>query len=575
MLDEESRRLFVLDTEIPAIVEVDPGTGHSRVFSGRHAGEGPGFIDPIDIALDVPRNRLLLLESGFYNAVIAVDLESGYRTVLSEPGDGNGVGFSSNATAIAIDGEHDRALVIDRANDAVRTVSLESGERGTLSSPFNPGPTFVGPSGITVDTVNQRALVIDAALQALIGVDLESGDRTLLSGEDNDGEVLSHAWRVVLDPTDAGRALISGPGRGVVAVDLGSGDRTLLTGIHDPSALAADSVNGIVYINSYIMTGLMTVDPSTGEAMLLANGLSGSGTYRFFGSGGMAFHAGSRRIILPNGNRAILGVDAITGDRILISTGYSADLGAVMNDPTAVLFDALSDRLLVVDGIFLGSRALLEINIHDGFRTVLSSDEVGEGAPFSTPTYLAPDWIETRVLVVDNDSETPVIVAVDLDTGDRQILSGNDFHEPALLSPSGIAVDANGGRALVADRGGSEDDARVLAVNLTNGVRTVLTDPDIDAHGPELLSPTGVLLDAAQSRLLVADRLFRGIIAVDLETGTRSVVSGPDVGAGLHFSDPQDLVADFTRNLLYVYDRATRALVVVELESGARATISR
>jgi DNA-binding beta-propeller fold protein YncE len=86
------------------------------------------------------------------------------------------------------------------------------------------------------------------------------------------------------------------------------------------------------------------------------------------------------------------------------------------------------------------------------------------------------------------------------------------------LFPRGIALDSANNRALVVD----SSLAAVVAVDLSTGDRTILSD-SVTGMGPNFLFPEGITLDSANNRILVLDSSLAAVIAVEPISGDRII----------------------------------------------------
>jgi hypothetical protein len=104
----------------------------------------------------------------------------------------------------------------------------------------------------------------------------------------------------------------------------------------------------------------------------------------------------------------------------------------------------------------------------------------------------------------------------------------------------------------------------LVAYDLATEERTVVT-----GDGPPLVYPVAIALDATGETAYVADAGLEAILAVDLATGTRSVVSGAGRGTGPALAMPTALLLDEGRLVVIRY-AGERALAVDPL-TGDRA----
>lgn len=172
---------------------------------------------------------------------------------------------------------------------------------------------------------------------------------------------------------------------------------------------------------------------------------------------------------------------------------------------------------------------------------------------------------EVRVVNVSPDAPSLDVIGDPVSTSFPEI----PFSSTGNLS--GIAVDSANGRALVVDNGL----AAVVAVDLQSGVRTVLSGSAVPDTLNPLLGPAGIAVDSANGRALVADKSQGALLAVDLQTGARTVLSNsftPDTVNRLF--GPVSLAVDSANGRALVVDNAQRAVLAVDLQTGARTFLS-
>jgi hypothetical protein len=209
--------------------------------------------------------------------------------------------------------------------------------------------------------------------------------------------------------------------------------------------------------------------------------------------------------------------------------------------------------------------AVLHVTLGNGDRRVVSDNATGDGPSFQVPFGGSHDVARGRLLVIDKNASRPRVLAVDLASRDRTVLSDeNTGTGPDLEEPVAVAVD--GDRALVLDRGAFA----LLAVDLASGDRSVVSNGATGA-GP-LFGQLGALaLDAG--RAFVGQRNGAGIVVVDLATGDRAVLSDDDVGTGPDLEDIHSLALDPPRNRLLVLHRNRDIVLAVDLSTGNRTQI--
>lgn len=139
------------------------------------------------------------------------------------------------------------------------------------------------------------------------------------------------------------------------------------------------------------------------------------------------------------------------------------------------------------------------------------------------------------------------IFAVNLTDGSRTILSNattpNNL-QPEAGSFADVSIDpVNENIAYVVD----SYPRSLQRLDLTTGVRTLISYEEQPNSGIDLASPKGVLIDAANNRAIVADMTYNRLTAIDLTTGVRSLVS--DVSNCL-----VDIATDNIQSHIYIAD---------------------
>ena len=187
---------------------------------------------------------------------------------------------------------------------------------------------------------------------------------------------------------------------------------------------------------------------------------------------------------------------------------------------------------------------------------------VREGPSFTEPVDLA---LEDPQHVLVLDAARLALIRVDLVTGARTLVTGDPKGAgPQLFDPRAVAVDSATNRAYVADS------ARLLAVDLATGDRTLLADDAGTGTGPNLGQLSDVLV--MPGALLVTSLSSNALLQVDVATGDRAVLSDPTTGSGPVWSVPEGLGS--SPSGIFVVDSFLDALFSVDPGSGDRAIVS-
>jgi hypothetical protein len=115
----------------------------------------------------------------------------------------------------------------------------------------------------------------------------------------------------------------------------------------------------------------------------------------------------------------------------------------------------------------------------------------------------------------------------------------------------------------------------LVAIDLATGDRDIVSDADVGT-GTALVDPQAMAFDPAAGRCLVWDEGRSAVIAIDVLTGDRSLVSSATRGTGPTLTSLRAMAFDSARHRLFAADaRATETvLVAVEPATGNRSVLS-
>lgn len=526
--DPANGRALVLDTQLDALVAVSYATGERTILSDDETGTGERMQDAVAIELDAANQRALVLDGA---TVIAIDLATGNRTPIS--GEASAGEPFVNATHMALDATKNQVLVLDAGRigtepvePALFSVDLTSGDRTVLvrgAGEADSGPALVSTTALALDAAGNRALIAatdttdpDNVAVAILAVDLATFERTVVSTNANQdqGRAMGEPVSMLLDATvTPARLIVLDAGDDLVlAVDPATGNRTVVA--EDRQTPGQD----------FSVPRAVALDAPEGGA--------------------------ARLIVTDSGLDMVLAVAFADGARTVLS-GFNIGQGPTLLDPASLVLDARNGtdgRVLVSDS---QEDAVVSVDLATSARTVLSDADTGAGDAFQTPAGLTLDvdtglygQIDSAGQVVVADPAAAALVSVNLATGARTTLSGGPAGTgPAFAAPKGVAFDPGDvaasvpARYLVVD----QDANALFAVDPANGARTIVSDASTGT-GPELGAPQGVTLelgdDGRTGRALVVTADPAALIAVDLTTGERKEISGPNEGDGSLLSAP-------------------------------------
>jgi streptogramin lyase len=272
--------------------------------------------------------------------------------------------------------------------------------------------------------------------------------------------------------------------------------------------------------------------------------------------------------------RAVLRVDAATGDRTLLS-GEAESTTAF---PESVLGEAAGTLLIGQDGPIGSEAGLIRLDPQTGQLTVISGPtgggepSRGSGPALGSAVALARENSGTLLVA---DREERAIFRVDPVTGNRAIVSGcTNFglqcngpvigSGPEVTFPDGIAVET-AGTILMAQPG------QLLRVDALSGDRTAVSSATTGT-GPALGTPGGIRVEASGT-VLWADEEAVALFRIDPLTGDRATLSNASTGSGPAFRSVSDLAVEMS-GAVVVLDAAQGLAQRVDPVTGDRTILS-
>ncbi len=126
----------------------------------------------------------------------------------------------------------------------------------------------------------------------------------------------------------------------------------------------------------------------------------------------------------------------------------------------------------------------------------------------------------------------------------------------------------------------------VVSVPLTTGINTLqvstadsvpnsnnnVAEAEIDSIAVSLVNPLGMIIDIPRDRVLIIDQKIKALVAVDLTSGVKSIISSATRGTGVDFNSPIRLDVDVNSQHAYVLD--SNRIIDVDLDTGNRSVLS-
>lgn len=180
-----------------------------------------------------------------------------------------------------------------------------------------------------------------------------------------------------------------------------------------------------------------------------------------------------------------------------------------------------------------------------------------------------------RLLVATQDFSDPsgyvvAVVAVDLDTGERSVLIGDDpgAEEIALPSPRSLELDHARNRLLL-----GLQDGRLATFDFSSGEREVLAGPDVpSSEQPSFDYPKSIMVDPEdEGYAYVVSSSDRQVIRLNLETGERQIIPGGEL---VDVGRLRSLAIGPDNRFAYVNSSSNYPVFRIDLETGEREELS-
>ena len=485
-VDGATNTAYLPDVGASALFSVDLATGVRSVLSDSSTPDTTNPLrQPYTALLDKANNRLLVLDR-HHQAVYAVNLSTGARTVISDSTTPDATNAMDDPRSLILDAANNRMLVADIGLGALLAIDLDSGARTIISDNTTPNAdnAFNRPMALALDSANNRVLVMDDGIEVMLAVDLSSGARTVFSNETISGiDSFDRISSILMDHTN-NRLLAARYNSDVIyAINLSNGVSTPINEITDlllrrPGVMDMDIVNNRAVILDQSYDRLIAMDNDTGVFSVISSEQQPSSPLEFYRPKNLIVDAANNRALVIE-NERVLAADLTTGERSIVSSATVPNTENAMQGSNAIALDAGNNRAIIPTRTDDG-HVILAMDLSTGARSVLSGADTQDSAdPWSLMEAAVVDSTNNRALVLNRyrnlatKTYTYSIIAVDLTTGARSVFSDNttpNAHNP-LIVPTYMTLDTEHNRLLV----GSDDLPEILAVDLVDGQRVILS----------------------------------------------------------------------------------------------------
>ncbi len=548
--------------DISSVVDVNSSSNEIRDDAAIDSEVG---ITATASDLDVDYNTVTYTLSDDANGMFAIDASTGVVTLASSLNFADAATHTIEVTATSADTSTNfSAFTVTVLDSAAPSIALGfptanasvNADSLTLSGRFE----LAGEATLTTFTAKNGAqAAIDVSANAgtwstTAALTADSNNAITLTLTDSNGKTATQVVNIEhFSPLSGAQATMSGA-----------------------QGIAFDAENNKAYISDENLPGVYVLNLSDNTSEEFSGPNVGTGSlFEDDLEGGIALDAANNRLLVTDdGRNAVIAVDLATGNRSDFSVGNN------ISGPFGIAIDVANERALLVDTTLDG---VLALSLADGTQTIISSEksgaEVGTGdVSLTSPRDIAINSTGTLAYVVGTGADA--VVAIDLSNGNRSILSGSGTGTgTGFSSIRGITLDETGNRVLVSDAGSGFEG--VISVDLTTGNRTELSGQNAgatDTSGADFDSTRAVVVDSANNRLIVVDADISAPVAVDLTSGDRSLIQppraeSPSVGTGQALADATGMALDPSGEALYVADDSADVIIKVDLASGDRSVV--
>ncbi len=426
--------------------------------------------------------------------------------VFCSDGVNNEIGTSYNINILTSDGQSNQAPIIQEDPNSAISVDEDSSVTFTLTGLDLDG------SIASIEAVSQpvngtlTGLPISGVLANVSytpSANFSGTDSFQFTVTDNDGvSSIPFTYNIIVSPTNDPTVFTS--------ANTAIAPANNITAFYTAIATDIDGDTIIYGIDTGGDASFFNIDSNTGE---LSFNVSVSVENPLDANGDNIYIA-----IISINSFGETGSSELFSETVLVTVVNNVGTGDTLNFPQGIVLNVATNQLLVANR---ANGDIIGVNLTTGNRSAISDFNTGTGTNFGEPVDIALDTINNQLFVVDAGFRTTGIIAVDLATGNRTVISdSNTGGGVNFLTPSGIVLDATNDRLLVTN----SDDDSIIAVNLTTGNRTIISDNNIGI-GATLDNPQGIELDFGSNRLLVSERFGGEITGIDLTTGNRTIIS--------------------------------------------------
>jgi len=334
VMDTQSERLLVSDTELNVIFSVALDTGNRELFISNRHGNGPSLTTPKSLK-HAGSETVLILDSTL-EALVSINLTTGNRHIISTAGSDNieevGAGpRMKSPIGIELNPDFSKAWISMREQASILEVDLMTGDRSLINpNPIEDATTFKLPNGISYDADNNQILVSDIYLDRIQAIKLDNNITTIAAGKhltNNRNIKLSKPLDTVFDDINKRVYAVDSTLKAVVVWDTSNNTSKILSSltigsgvsILKPVAIDLNVAENTAYIADEKLNSIVSINLENGNRTVLSNQAVGSGP-TFKKLSGISFNKTTRSLLASDTEeQGVFSINIDNGNRKLIS----------------------------------------------------------------------------------------------------------------------------------------------------------------------------------------------------------------------------------------------------------------
>lgn len=565
-VDNTNGFMYLNDQGTRLIVKVNlDGSSSTVIFDPKKYG----YSWVSSILLDSTNNRLLAVMDvpksdgsiWFVKSLVAIDLTTKAHSILSGELVGTGDLLSNNSGQMALYNE--AVLIPDYNNKSLVEVNLLTGNRTTLSSvAIGAGPVLEMPNGLAVNSENNLAYV--SSNSTMLEVDLLTGNRIIIGdNKTGSGTALESPENLFFDGKN-NRLIFSNRGEGITALSLTTKERiSLPTPLESRSLGLGDNESFYTfnYKDNSINTGVLGEDKfekviaiKTGQGLQINNGYS------------IEFSNKSQALFFNS--HGVYNFDLLKQTVSNLTTGTSDVVNQI-----GLALNTDDNSLIIINNSEINEPSLLFVSTEGTKREVITEYSVEDEVNLINPIDVVLDDKNTYAYILDapnyqNNEAEVNIIQVELATGIKTLISSNATHSGvAFNKPNSISFQSNSKSLLVIQSPSDEMGVDIIKIDIASGERSLIAN-DIDTR----------VMSAVNDSLFLEDEAFvimgwRFIYKVNLTTGVSSLLSSNGVGGGVPFGQLSAISYDSNKNRLFAIDTELKGIFAIDISTGNRSLL--